>query len=217
MVRLVLIPSYGTDSSLYDALRATEILHNPSLLTEWLPVSSSENLSQYAQAFITHYKINKKDVIIGTSLGGILAIEINRLLRVKKVIVISTIKSVHEKPRLFKFLAKTKTYRLFSPQILKLGLDLIVPLYGKKVASYLWFRKVFKNSDNQFLKWALAQIVNWDNEEIPFNLRHIHGTKDPLFPIRNSSTVDYAITEGTHAMIRFKAIEIAEIIKQEIS
>jgi pimeloyl-ACP methyl ester carboxylesterase len=200
---------------LYDALREKITLENPYLFTEWLLVDRADDLKEYARRFIEHYGLKKEDILIGTSLGGVLAIEINKILRVKKIIAISTIKTKHEKPSLFRFLRFTKTYKLFIPQVLKVGLDLVAPLYGRNISSYLWFRSVFKSSDNDFLRWSLAEIVNWQNEEIPGNLIHIHGSRDPLFPLRNSKSVDHTIKGGTHAMVRFRANEIAEIIKQE--
>lgn len=215
MVRLVFIPSYGTDSSLYDSLRDLEILDQKLLFTDWLPVGKSVNLQEYSSKFIESYGLTKDDILIGTSLGGVLAIEINKLLEVKKIIAISTITTKYEKPKLFRFFNYTKTYKLFAPKALKFGLDLVIPFYGKKVGKYLWFRKVFKRSDNEFLRWALAEIVKWQNEEAPSNLTRIHGTNDPVFPLRNSKAVDYIIKGGNHAMIRFKAREIAEIIERE--
>ncbi|WP_235295714.1 alpha/beta hydrolase [Portibacter marinus] len=217
MVRLVFIPSYGTDSSLYDNLRNSKILTAQAVFAEWIPASKSHSLTDYARKFIEEYNIHHEDTVIGVSFGGVLAIEINKLLKVRKVITISSIKCRSEKPRLFRILEKTGTYKLFKPSVLKFGLDLIVPLYGRNVASYLWFRRVFKSTENIFLKWALQEIVCWKNDEIPENLIHIHGTKDPLFPIDNAEQVDHVIEEGTHAMIRFKAKEIAEIIKGETS
>lgn len=217
MVRLVYIPSFGTDSTLYSAIKSTALAKSNSLFTEWLPVGSAQNLEVYAQEFIDHYKIIPSDIIVGVSLGGVLAIEINKILNVKKVITISSIKTSSEHPMLFKVLRKTRAYHLFSPPVLKFGLDLIVPFYGKKVSSYMWFRKVFKNSDNRFLKWAFYQILHWENEDIPENLIHIHGSRDPLFPAKNAIQIDHLIAHGTHAMIRFKADIIAQIIKKEIS
>jgi len=217
MVRLVFIPSFGTDSTLYDNLRSLAILKNECVFTEWLAVKKNDSLQDFALRFIDTYEIQSDDVLIGVSLGAVLAIEINKLIETRKIISISSISGSEEHPRLFNFLRTTGTYRLFFPAILKFGLDLIVPLYGKNVSSYLWFRRVFKKSDSKFLKWAFKTIIHWNNEERPENLIQIHGTKDPLFPINNASKIDHIIKGGTHAMIRFRAKEIALIIKKEIS
>ncbi|GLR16268.1 alpha/beta hydrolase [Portibacter lacus] len=216
MVRLVFIPSFGTDSTLYDNLKSSGGIDHPALFTEWLPVQDCQTFEDYASHFIDHYHITSNDILIGVSLGGVLSIEINKVQPVKKIIAISTIKTKLEKPMLFRVLQKSGTYKLFSPNLMKFGLDILMPFYGKNISSYHWFRRVFKSSDNEFLKWSFNRIVCWENESLPDNIVHVHGTRDPLFPLKNGANIDYKIKNGTHAMIRFNSEEIASIIKQEL-
>lgn len=215
--RILFIPSFGTDSSLYNDIKLSEANQASAIFLDWPAINDAKGLKDYARTFISQFKITKEDILVGTSLGGIVAIEINKILVVKKIIIVSSIKTHSEKPKLFKFMEISRTYKLFVPSVLKIGLDLIVPLYGKNISRYLWFRKVFKKSDNKFMKWGLKQIVCWKNKEVATNLVQIHGSKDPLFPLKYARNPHYIIEGGTHAMVRLKGEELSKVIDQEIS
>ena len=146
-----------------------------------------------------------------------LAIEISKILNVKKIITISSILTRNEQPGLFKFLRISGLFRLWSPRLAKSLIFIVIPFYGKNVKQFTWFRKVFSRTDNRFLKWAFQQVILWDNEYIPQNLIHIHGEYDPLFPLKNSQRPDIVILDGTHAMIRFRAKEIGLKIEEIVN
>ena len=170
--RIIFIPSFGTNSTLYDNIKLADENHSKVIKSEWLGIQERESFETYALKFINHYDISHHDILVGTSLGGIIAQEINKQIPVKQVIIISSLKSEKEMPRLFTMIRQLRLYYFFSPVLLKLGLDLVVPLYGRQVKRYLWFRRVFKQSDNDFLRWSFKNIVHWKNESIVENLIH---------------------------------------------
>ncbi len=214
--KIFFIPAFGTDSTIYQNIILKDSIYKKSAFIEWLPVNNSQNFEDYSKRLISYYKISEGDIVVGVSLGGLIAIEINKIIALKKIISISSLITVAEYPLLFKFLKLTKLYLLFSPRLVKFCLDLIIPFYGTNFRKYLWFRKVFKNSDNQFLRWSFKNIINWKNIERPENIVHIHGEIDPLFSIKNSTMVNYVIPKGSHAMIRFQAEKISKILNKEL-
>jgi hypothetical protein len=71
-------------------------------------------------------------------------------------------------------------------------------------------------ADIEFNEWAVDQVINWKNEEVPLNLSHIHGTRDRIFPgyyVRDA----IEIKGGTHFMIVNRAKEISKIIRKELA
>ena len=62
-----------------------------------------------------------------------------------------------------------------------------------------------------FLKWAINQILNWQNTEFTSNVIHIHGTSDRILPIRFVK-YDIKIENGGHFMTINKAKEINMIL-----
>jgi len=66
------------------------------------------------------------------------------------------------------------------------------------------------------MKWAANEILNWKNETRPSNLFHIHGTKDRIFPYKNTNA-DIKIPGGTHLMVHNRSEEISKILSQRIN
>ncbi|MBL3657688.1 hypothetical protein [Fulvivirga sediminis] len=45
----------------------------------------------------------------------------------------------------------------------------------------LLLNEIIRDTDRQFLKWALQEIMQWNNSEL-IPLLALHGTKDRLIP-----------------------------------
>ncbi|GAK94249.1 conserved hyperthetical protein [Nonlabens ulvanivorans] len=41
------------------------------------------------------------------------------------------------------------------------------------------YKKYLSINDRRYLDWALDTIINWDQKEMPEDVIHIHGDKDP--------------------------------------
>lgn len=72
-------------------------------------------------------------------------------------------------------------------------------------------KAIIKDTDILFMKWAINEISNWQNVEIPNNVIHIHGNNDKIIPIRNVEA-DFTIQNGSHLMTLNKSKEIQDII-----
>ena len=80
-------------------------------LLEWeLPIEN-ESLTNYAKRISS--KITHEDaVLVGVSFGGILVQEMEKHIKTRKTIIISSVKSNHEFPRKMKLAKLTKAYKL---------------------------------------------------------------------------------------------------------
>ena len=214
--RIIFFPAYGTDKSIYEGIKVEKFPNCEILKLDFDTPKIEDSLEDYANYYVRKLNISHEDILIGTSFGGVLAIEINKIVSTKKTIIISSIKNTKEKPFLFQLISSFNLFPLARPQVMKFGLDVIAPLYGKNVKEFKWFRKVFKASDPIFLEWALREIVLWKNDFVPDELIHIHGTLDPLFPSYKLRNVEHIIKGGNHAMIRLKCSLISELLKNEI-
>ena len=61
--------------------------------------------------------------------------------------------------------------------------------------------------------WAVDALLNWDNELIPENVLHIHGTHDKVLPYKNV-TCNYTIEKGQHLMVMQHADTISSLLKE---
>jgi len=181
----------------------------------WIDPEPNESFADYAKrmsSFITE----PESIIIGLSFGGMLAIELTKLIKVKKLILISSVKTRNEEPWWMRTSGKLKLHQLIKPQPHPLLYPIENYFLGthtkaeKKLANY--FRETV---NKEYLKWAIHQIVNWSNVTIPANCLHIHGNADKLFPIRYVKA-DHVIDKGGHFMVFNKAEEISRIISAEL-
>ena len=171
---------------------------------EWYQPKANDDLSSYVNRLTK--KIHGQNIIlIGQSFGGIIIQEISKIINVKKVIIISSVKSRHELPLMMQLSKKTKAYKLLPLNWIDDFESLVMFVFGPMIKKRIsLYRKYLSFRDERYLKWAIHQIVNWKQEFPVKNTIHIHGSQDLVFPsiyIKNAIFVK----GGNHAMILRKA------------
>jgi hypothetical protein len=147
-------------------------------------------------------------------MGGMLAVEIAKLIPVKTTIIISSIKVSAEAPWYFSLFRTVPIYKIIPGKFFTSLGFLIKPLFGHMSAEDAWlFNDMLKNSSPTFVKWAMGAILHWKNDIIPPNLYHITGDNDLIFSFEkiNNATL---VEGGTHIMIFDRAKEINKLLKQ---
>lgn len=183
----------------------------------WLTPNKKESVTDYAKRLATEIK-DKNPILIGLSFGGIVAVEIAKQITTEKVILISSAKEKAEIPWYFRL------FRWFP-------VHLLIPFKSLLGAVYwliYWFfsletideRKLLKailvDTDAVFLKWAINQVVRWQNETIPDSIYHIHGTSDRIFPL-TFVEANVTVENGGHFMIMNRAEQISNLIDRIIN
>ncbi len=88
MSKIFLIAGLGADTRLYNNID----LHDHDVIpVDWIEHNLRDTLATYAQNLIQQYHITINSIDIGTSLGGMIAIEIAKLVPLNKVILISSV------------------------------------------------------------------------------------------------------------------------------
>lgn len=211
-IHIYCMPGLAASSKIFEYINFTDdrfVLH----YLEWLePRSINEGIVDYARRYldlITH----QMPVLVGVSFGGILVQEISRLIQVKKVIIISSIKNENELPKRIKYLRKTGAYKLFPSKRLSQIDDFskynFHPHLKKKGELY---NKYMRVRNEKYLNWAIRNMLYWKNNSNQLDLIQIHGTRDEIFPIKYIEDC-IPVKDGTHAMIIVKAKKISVIIE----
>ena len=188
-----------------------EIFENISLPTneyevhiiEWLIPSKKESIVVYAERMAAEVK-EQNSVLIGVSFGGVVAQEMSEFLNLKKLIIISSVKSKSELPRKMKFFKTVPAYRLIPPSFLENTKNMVKYGLGIKSKTKLeTYQKYLSVKNTQYLKWAIKHMVGWDRTEEIKNVIHIHGDKDPVFPVEKIKNC-IIVPGGTHIMLIVK-------------
>lgn len=177
----------------------------------WLEPLNGESIGDYAIR-MSGGVTEPAPILLGLSFGGMIAIEMSKLIPVKKVILISSIKTVDEMPRWMRIagfcklnkIIPIKPYRFLEPiQNRRLGLQ-----SAEEIAMVKKYRE---ETSLTYLGWAVNQILNWDNTWLPSKIYHIHGDKDQIFPI-NKIRPTHVVNGGSHFMIVNRAADVSKLL-----
>lgn len=211
MPKIFLLAGMGADTRIYNNI---ELPENYDIVpVDWIPQHETDTLETYAQKLIYHHDIRPNDIVIGNSMGGMLAIEIGKKISLKKTILISSIKTINEAPGYYKIFQTIPVYKIIPNSLFNLPGSLIKLAFGKMNDSDLWlYKDMLHKSSPAFIKWAMGAVLKWDNTTIPPNVYHIHGDNDHVLP--NKKIKDATIIKGgSHIMIFDKAKQVNKWLK----
>lgn len=178
--------------------------HKPVFIN-WIDPLPKETIESYA-ARISSKITAPNPVLIGLSFGGIMAVEVAKIIKPEKVILISSVQSKKEIPFVYKLAGALKLNKLMPATLMKKVNFITRWLFGIKSDAEK------KNAtDPVFLSWAINKILTWKNKSKTENLIRIHGTADRLFP--SYKNADVIVKDGGHLMVLNKSAEISQILK----
>ena len=200
IIHVYLMPGMAANPSIFENIRLPEELFQIHLLEWMLPEHANETLQEYAERMAKKIK-HDNVVLLGVSFGGILVQEMSQFLNLRKLFVVSTVRSNKELPRRMKLLRKTKMYKVLPTQLAS-NVDLLAKFaFGKTITKRVeLYKKYLSVSDKRYLDWAIKQVVCWKQKEIDLKAIHIHGEKDIVFPIKYIDDC-IVVKGGTHIMI----------------
>jgi len=173
----------------------------------------SETIESYAARLAEGIDTTQEFGLIGLSFGGMLSVEISKIVKPKKLILISSILTKNELPLLYRLGGKTGLHRLLMPSMMKVVHPVLNGLRNsRRPEKRNIIAQMLRESDNDFLEWALATAANWQNETMVEAYR-IHGTTDWILPIRTDG-INFKI-QGGHLVIMTQARKISEHLNSE--
>jgi pimeloyl-ACP methyl ester carboxylesterase len=188
---------------------------NP-VFVEWITPLRGENISDYAIRLKEQIH-DKEPVIVGLSFGGIIALEIAKKFAVKKVVLLSSVKTEKEIPFYFRFLRYFPIHRAMSASFLRSANQFVYRCMGLvERKDKLIFREMMKQADDHFVLWAIDQVIHWKNKSNSGDIVHIHGTNDILLPYRYVKA-QHSVAGGEHLMPLLKAEIISKLLQHVIT
>ena len=179
----------GGDPRLYDTVKfPTDVTH-----VRWDDFVDCDTIPELAERII-ELGIQDGDVIVGTSLGGMVALEIARRVRIDKVVLLGSCvhpREINQFFLSFSVFAKSFPWKLFQKLIRIL---IIIPVPRRRI-----FR-MFVDTDVEFFKRMCYAPKYWQGyEDYPGRMYRMHGRFDPLILRRRH--VDYdLLVNATHLL-----------------
>jgi pimeloyl-ACP methyl ester carboxylesterase len=210
--KVYLIHGQGSDSRIFNKLTLDEAFDTVCLN---LPMpEKNESMKSFAQKLIPKIDTTSAFILIGVSLGGMVAAELNDIIHPLKTILISSAKNRSELPHRYKFMRILPLYKIFPAGVIKASSFFMQPLVepDRKREKAL-FKSMLKQKDKRFLKHSIPLIILWDKPiQENKNIVHIHGNNDHTLPIKNISEA-IIIPHGSHMMV----LTQADLISQKIN
>ncbi|QQL51427.1 alpha/beta hydrolase [Mucilaginibacter ginkgonis] len=211
MRKVYFISGLGADRRAFDRIRITNV---EKVFVDWIEPDRRDTIATYAGKLISHYGIKHNDTVVGLSLGGVMAIEINKQIGLAKAILISSIRSTDEAPAYFKTFSRWPVFKLASEKAIIDIAARMVPVMGKmeKVKTNL-FTDMIRDSSPKFVKWAMGAILKWQSTTQFDNVYQIIGDKDRVFDFRKTPNAT-VIKGGSHIMVYNRADEVSAWLEQ---
>lgn len=212
MSKIYIFSGLGVDKRVFDRIDFGSM---DITFIDWIAPNYNESIQEYAGR-ISKKITSPNPVLIGLSFGGMIAVEISKLIPTEKIILIASAKTKFELPPLYRNIGKTKLHQIAPASLLKLHHPLADWFFGiTSKEDKLLLKNILKDTEPHFLKWAIHQIVSWQNVDIPKNIIHIHGDADRIIPVKNVRA-DYIVSGGGHFMTVNKAMEISQILQTNL-
>ena len=201
-IHVYFMPGLAASSLIFERIELPKSTFEIYLLDWELPLPK-ETLKAYAER-MAKLVTAPNPVLIGVSFGGVLVQEMAQFLKVKKLIIISSVKTNLEVPLRMKFAKSTKAYKLLPTSWLQ-NVELLAKYsFGDAIKRrFKLYEKYLSMREKVYLDWAIEQMLLWDRTEPDANVIHIHGTLDEVFPAKNIQNY-IPVNGGTHIMILSK-------------
>jgi hypothetical protein len=199
IIHIYFMPGMAASPSIFEYIKLPQDKFKMHFL-EWMIPDNNETLQHYAKRMIAKIE-HPSPVLIGVSFGGILVQEMSKFLELKKLIVISSMKSRDELPKRLKVLKLTKAYKILPTQLIENIEQLAKFAFGKTAIKRIeLYQKYLSVRDKTYLDWAIEQVIFWQQENPIAHAIYIHGENDAVFP--HSCNGDCIVIKGgTHIMI----------------
>lgn len=209
------ISGLGADKQMFQRIELPEEFNIVHL--EWINPLKEETFEHYSKRLAQGIDQSKDFILIGLSLGGLISVEMNKFLRPKFTILISSVVNKKALPSWFVLAG-----RLHVPKIIpsyfyhhnNFFTNWLFGAHSKEDKQLLG--AVMRNASPRFVYWAIPRILRWDNKLIPERMLHLRGTKDVILPFKKAQNT-IGIDGGTHFMVFNRAREINKILADSLS
>jgi pimeloyl-ACP methyl ester carboxylesterase len=201
MLRTIILPGMGADSGMYPKAYYRNL---PGVdFVDWPVYEGEKTIAAVARRVIEEYNITGNTIVGGSSLGGMVAVQIAKVLNLDRVILIgSTTRSSDVNPALMKLSG-------FAHKAPVAGLQWIAGKINGSAKNL--FLAMFQKSDGRFMKAMAQAICQWRGMDgYRCDIRHIHGARDRvIFPPARDATI---IPTAGHLLPMTHADEVSRFL-----
>jgi pimeloyl-ACP methyl ester carboxylesterase len=173
------------------------------IVHDWQPSSGEQSIAELAATMVRTRGIKEGDILIGSSLGGMVACEICKLLEIRELYLVGSARRQSEVNGLLSVM---------------LPLARVAPIDWLKYSASLLphdLMRMFAHAETTFIRSMCSAISRWEGlGETKTKIYRLHGSRDMV--ILPPPQVDLLL-EGGHLIAMTHAEECATFIRDRIS
>lgn len=179
----------------------------------WIKPLKNETLKSYALRLAEKIEPEKPFILIGTSLGGIIATEIALSYAPLQVIIIGSVPVDTQLPGYYRLIEKLRIHRIVPGSLYNYSAKVKHHFTREDAEDKKVIIQMINETDPSFVRWGINAVLQWKNQELPNGLCHIHGTRDEIFPYRYTKPT-HTIHKGDHVIVITRAAEVNRIVAE---
>jgi len=163
--RMVLLPGMGATSAMYgppwrelDGLR----------LVDWPLYGGERTIAELARRIVDGHGLVADDLPAGSSLGGMVSLEIAALVGAPRVVLIGSAEHPKEVQSFFRLVAPLA-------KVTPMGMAQVLALSSSGEPG-----RQFASADKEFLRAMCLAISSWEPPDYPGEVVRVHGAKDAI-------------------------------------
>ncbi|MFZ1333668.1 MAG: alpha/beta hydrolase [Flavobacteriales bacterium] len=209
---IYLLPGVGTDKRLFDRI---DLKGLNAVFLNWPPFAKGCTLSSIAKLMADQIKKDEPHILVGVSMGGMVAQELAAITEPEKVILISSWTGPHERPPHLNVAKKLALPNLINHFTMWATWPIKRVLGDRdRETDQLLYRMACEESAKKIRHGAQA-IMRWKGSPWKGPVVRIHGDKDVVTPLR--FPVDHIVKGGPHIMVLTKPKEVSDLIRRSIT
>jgi len=190
-------PGMGATSEMYRGLWKEQ----PFIFHDWPDLAGETSITGYSSRLIREHEIHAGDILIGSSLGGIIACEVANQLEILRLILLGSARSRTEIHALL---------QIVHPMIDYAPVSFIRALAGKIPMD---LSIMFHQSDPAFIRTMCKAIFAWDGLESETPVTRVHGTRDMVIPRPEDCDIDI---QGGHLIAMTHPEECLQAVQHAV-
>ena len=192
---IYILPGMGANTNMYSG--PWRKIQNATFIN-WPKYNGEKTISAVAESIIKRYSILPSDSVAGSSLGGMVSLEIAETLGIRNVYLFGSAVSKNEINPLL---------RLLSPLSGITPITFMQAIAGKFKNETL---TMFNSSEAEFIKAMCHAVGNWQGYKGDLSIvKRIHGEKDKIISCCGACKT---IKDGGHLIVMTHATDCIEIM-----
>ena len=209
---IYLLPGVGTDHRLFDRI---DLKGYKAVYLDWPPFAKGCTLQSIAKLMVDQIKKDEPHILVGVSMGGMVAQELAAITEPEKVILISSWTGPHEQPPHVNIAKKLALSNLIDHFTMWATWPIKRVLGDRdRETDQLLYRMACDASAIK-IRHGVQAIMRWQGSPWKGRVIRIHGDKDVVTPLR--FPVDHVVKGGPHIMVLTRPKEVSELIRVAIN